>query len=122
MDREELIARIEALRPEFEKVFLQFGAHEPDWEPLEQTLLGDFMFMGYTDGIRLYKHSFTRRYLNLDEKGRAYRYLGENRGYEQIPLEEGIAHAFEDAEELVGWVRDRSDPPPPSRGDEGDVY
>ena len=65
MDREELIARIEALRPEIEKIFLQFGAHEPDW----------------------------------------------------VPLEDGIAHAFEDAEELVGWTRDRSDPPSPRPGE-----
>ena len=119
MDREELIARIEALRPEIEKIFLQFVAHEPDWEPLERTLLGDFMFMGYTDGIRLYKHSFTRRYLNLDEKGRAYQYLGEKRGYEQIPLEDGIAHAFEDSEELIGWTRDGRDLP--AQGPETDT-
>lgn len=105
MDREELVRRTEALRPDIEEIFLQFGAHEPDWKPLEDTLLGDFMFMGYSDGIRMYKHQLTRRYLNLDADGRAYRYLGERRGYEQIPLEDGIAHAFEDAESLVSWLR-----------------
>lgn len=107
MDREELIAGIEMLRPEIEKNFLQFGAHEPDWQPLERTLLGDFMFMGYSDGLRLYKHRHTRRYLNLDEEGRAYRYLGKKKRYEQIPLEDGIAHAFQDAEALLGWCRCR---------------
>ena len=93
-----------------EKIFLQFGAHEPDWQPLERTLLGDLMFMGYSHGLRLYKHRFTRRYLTLDEKGRAYRYLGGKNSYEQIPLEDGIAHAFQDAEALVWWTRDPSPP------------
>lgn len=102
MDRGELISRIEELRPEIEKVFLQFGAHEPDWEPLK-IVFGPFMFMGCSDGIRMYKHKYTRRYLNLDEQGRAYRYLGLKDRYERIPIESGIAHAFEDAEQCFYW-------------------
>jgi hypothetical protein len=85
---------------------LQFGAHEPDWAPLEKVLLGDFMFMGYCQGVRMYKHHFTRRYLHLDSQGRAYRWISEDERYEQIPVEEGIAHTFQDAEELMCWLRE----------------
>lgn len=105
MNREELLRRLEALRPDIEKIFLQFGAHEPDWQPLEDTLLGDFMFMGYSDGIRMYKHRYTRRCLNLDADGRAYRYRGEKRRYEQTPLEDGTGHAFAEVESLVSRLR-----------------
>lgn len=69
--------------------------------------------------MSLQAHSFTRRYLNLDEKGRAYQYLGEKRGYEQIPLEDGLAHVFDYAEELMGWTRDGRDLP--VRGPETDT-
>ncbi len=43
---------------------------EPDWRPLEGALPSefceDFMFMGKVSDIVLYKHSITRRYLNID--------------------------------------------------------
>ncbi len=76
------------------RLMLQQGAHEPDWAPLEDTLLGDFMFMGYAQGIRMYKHAQTRRYLNLDPQGRAYRYVAEKDLYEPMPLPAALAHAF----------------------------
>ena len=104
MNRDELIERLEELQPEFEKVMRQFGAHEPDWEPLK-LVFGPFMFMGYSDGIRMYKHQYTRRYLQLDEHGAAYQWLGKKKGYKQIPLERAIMFAFEDAEELMRWLR-----------------
>jgi len=100
-----MIAKLEEMRPEIEKIFRQFGAHEPDWEPLK-IVFGPFMFMGYSNGIRMYKHRYTRRYLNLDENGGAYRYLGKGDRYERIPIEVGIAHVFEDAEELFLFPRD----------------
>lgn len=106
--REELIEKFEELRPEIAKLMRQFGAHEPDWEPLERVLCGDFMFMGYCQGVRMYKHRFTRQYLHLDEEGRAYRWDGVRNRYDQIPVEEAIADAFANAEELMGWLRDRN--------------
>lgn len=120
MDREELIEKLEGLRPEIQKLFRQFGMHEPDWGPLE-LVFGCFMFMGYCDGIRLYKHSYTRRYLNLDQHGRAYKYLGERRGYKRIPLEEGIANAFDMAEQLCWplWTEDGTELPNDSLGELG---
>lgn len=108
LSRDELIEKLEAMQPEFEKIMRQFGAHEPDWDPLK-LVFGSFMFMGYCDGIRMYQHRFTRRYLHLDEHGAAYRWLGGRERYEQIPLERAIAFAFEDAEALMGWLRPSED-------------
>ncbi len=68
---------------------------EADWRPLRavarlsqstDALLSfdpdEFMYMGYVESrdeplrIHLYKHVDTRRYLNLDDAGHAYRYCG----------------------------------------------
>lgn len=43
--------------------------------------LGDFMIMGKEvrrgrPDVYLYKHRYTRRYINLDQAGHAYRYIG----------------------------------------------
>lgn len=71
----------------------------PEWAPLEAVARltadgpfpvdpGDFMWMGATasDGVpvQLYKHSDTRRYLNLDAAGHAYRYVAKDNAY--VPL------------------------------------
>ena len=69
---------------------------EPDWRPLEAVARlsrvtdalpaideCDFMYMAYVEEpstalrIYLYKHIETRRYLNLDDGGHAYRYCGQ---------------------------------------------
>jgi hypothetical protein len=52
----------------------------PDWKPLEAILpardCSCFMYMGRTGEIVLYKHSVTRRYLNIDRTtGRLYQYV-----------------------------------------------
>lgn len=110
MSRDEMIEKLEALKPEFAKLMRQFGAHEPDWEPLK-LVFGGFMFMGYCDGIRMYKHHDTRNYLNLDEHGAAYRWLGEKIGYVQVPIEDAIADAFEGGEMCMGaYRRSRAEP------------
>src|SRR5437588_133018 len=66
---------------------------EEKWEPLEARLgcarCGGFMFMGRVDGIYQYKHGISRRYLFLDDQGRAYEAAGRN-GFREIPLEEAI--------------------------------
>lgn len=104
MERDELIGSLEALRPEFAKLLRQFGAHEPDWEPLESVLVHGFMFMGYCEGRRMYKHRLTRNYLHLDADGRAYRW--EQDHYQAIPVEEAIADAFEGLEDMAGSTDD----------------
>ena len=80
----------------------------PTWEPLEAVLplpmCSGFMFMGHSTTwnnkpICLYKHGITRRYLNLDAKGQAYKYTGHG-GYTTIGLEEAIEHAFQGVEDM----------------------
>lgn len=68
-----------------------------NWEPLMNTLLGLFMFMGCAvtakgDRIYLYKHIWTRRYLNLDGKGQTYRY--ESGKYQPIPMLDALFYVF----------------------------
>ena len=53
---------------------------------------GDFMFMGYINGIYLYKHVVTRRYLNLDASGKAYTLGREFHGYHETPVETALAY------------------------------
>lgn len=53
----------------------------PALPPLERFDPDDFMVMGRVlraprPDITLYKHRFTRRYLNVDAAGRTYRYAG----------------------------------------------
>lgn len=109
MDRDEMINKLEALKPQLAKLLLQQGAHEPDWDPLEKLLMGDFMFMGYYQEKRTYKHYVTRHYLNLDPAARAYQWRGNH--YEPLPLELAIPHAFEGLDELTApWEpRDSTD-------------
>jgi hypothetical protein len=68
---------------------------KPIWEPLQAAVgprCREFMWMGKTGKVFLYKHIWTRRYLNLDVDGKAYRFTGE--GYEPFPLEEAIKYVF----------------------------
>jgi hypothetical protein len=67
-----------------------------DWQPLERMLgpflCVDFMFMGRSEQIHLYKHRDTRRYLNIAPDGTCFRYSAH--GYQPIGLEEAIEHVF----------------------------
>ena len=70
---------------------------EPNWRPLEMVLTpGDcenFMYMGRTGEIELYKHRWTRRYLNISSDGeRFYRLVGN--AYVEISRGEAIEHVF----------------------------
>jgi hypothetical protein len=46
---------------------------EPNWFPLEMVLSDsecwEYMYMGRVGEIELYKHRFTRRYLNISQNG-----------------------------------------------------
>lgn len=67
---------------------------ENHWKPLE-ALLGPrrcvgFMFMGrLSNGINQYKHGISRRYVFLDDDGRAYESAGY--GFREIGVDEAIA-------------------------------
>ena len=70
---------------------IEVGA--PDWKPLEGVLsrehCAEFMFMGTTGGIVLYKHRLTRRYLNIDAvTGKFYRYA--NSEYVEIDRRQAL--------------------------------
>ena len=72
-------------------------ADEPNWRPLEMVLtLGvceEFMYMGRTGEIELYKHRWTRRYLNISSDGeRFYRSVGDS--YIEISRAKAIKHVF----------------------------
>jgi hypothetical protein len=64
---------------------------DPEWEPLLKLapeIVDDFMWMfevELEDGHRVhaYKHYWTRRYLHLDETGRAFVYTEDDR-YQQV--------------------------------------
>ena len=70
---------------------------EPDWKPLEgvlsRELCEEFMFMGTTSGIVLYKHRDTRRYLNIEAvTGRFFQYI--NGDYIEINREQAIEYVY----------------------------
>lgn len=70
---------------------------EPNWRPLEIALMpGDcegFMYMGRAGEIELYKHRWTRRYLNISTDGGRFYQLAGN-AYIEISKCEAIEHAF----------------------------
>ena len=68
---------------------------EPNWAPLERAVpaaeLENFMYMGRAGEIELYKHRWTRRYLNISsDGGRFYRLIGD--AYTEISRTEAIEH------------------------------
>lgn len=102
--REELIDKLESLRPEMSRSMRQMGMHEPDWKPLEKVLphewCGGFMFFGYSGDIRTYKQGFTRCCLHIDTRGDTYAYNPRNDGYIRIPRTLAIKHAFSGIERM----------------------
>jgi hypothetical protein len=104
MTREQMIAELAAAAEEMRRVMVAHGAHEPDWTPLEKALplkhCAGFMFMGYSGNIRMYKHGFTRRYLNLDPEGNTYFYKEVTDSYFRVPKKIALDHAFHGLEEM----------------------
>ena len=76
---------------------------EANWEPLELRLgearCAGFMFMGRLNGINHYKHGLSRRYLFLDDVGRAYESVGRKE-FREIPFDEALAWVEEPLKEL----------------------
>jgi hypothetical protein len=66
----------------------------PNWAPLEKLcppgLCEQFMFMGKVDGIHLYKHVDSRRYLNVDAAGCTYAYMPLTAVYYPIPVSQAM--------------------------------
>ena len=76
---------------------------EPHWKPLETRLgvarCAGFMYMGSLNGIHQYKHGVSRRYLFLDDEGRAYEAVGRDR-FREIPFEKALARVEEPLREM----------------------
>ena len=76
---------------------------ESNWKPLEERLgstrCSGFMFMGRANGVNQYKHGISRRYLFLDDEGRAYEAAGRN-VFREIPVEEAIARVEAPLQEM----------------------
>lgn len=75
---------------------IQIVVSEPNWAPLEAVMpfaeLDHFMYMGSVGEIELYKHRFTRRYLNIScDARRFYRY--RDGGYVEISREAALDQA-----------------------------
>jgi len=72
----------------------------PCWGPLIDVLMERFMYMGTTTcpavmgkrRIHMYKHVWTRRYLNIDDRGFTYQW--KNGKYCPVNVDEAIAHVF----------------------------
>jgi hypothetical protein len=68
---------------------------EPNWTPLELILpareLEDFMYMGRSGEIELYKHRLSRRYLNISRDGRRF-YRYSNGMYVEISQSDALDH------------------------------
>lgn len=74
---------------------IQIVVGEPNWAPLEAVILSaeldNFMYMGSAGEIELYKHRFTRRYLNISRDAHHfYQYL--DGGYVEITREAALNH------------------------------
>jgi hypothetical protein len=76
---------------------------EANWKPLETRLgpvrCAGFMFMGCSKGIYHYKHGLSRRYLILDDEGRAYEAAGRSE-FREISFDEALARVEEPLKEL----------------------
>ena len=57
------------------------------------------MFMGCLNGINQYKHGLSRRYLLLDDEGRAYEAAGRKE-FREISFDEALAWVEEPLKEL----------------------
>ena len=72
-----------------------FAVSEPNWEPLEQALSPeecmDFMYMGRVGKIELYKHRWTRRYLNISSDCDRF-YLYTNGNYVEVERSMTLDH------------------------------
>jgi hypothetical protein len=72
-----------------------FEVGAPNWEPLERVLspeeCADFMYMGRTGEIELYKHRLTRRYLNIGRNSQSY-YEYRDRKYVEITRSAALDH------------------------------
>ena len=70
---------------------------KPNWAPLEMLLhpseCEDYMYMGRAGDIELYKHRWTRRYLNIISDGRCFYRLADGT-YREISRDDAIRQVY----------------------------
>jgi len=68
---------------------------EPNWSPLERVLTreecSDYMYMGRSGEIELYKNRLTRRYLNIGRGGQSF-YLYFEGNYIEVTRSIALEH------------------------------
>jgi hypothetical protein len=103
VESEKLVSKFEGMSADFTRIMKEAGADRPDWAPIEKVLplneCRGFMFMGYSGEVRMYKHGFTRNYLNVDPGGHTYWYDERHDSYFRVAKELAIDHAFEGIDE-----------------------
>jgi hypothetical protein len=69
----------------------------PNWRPLERLFSAEecsnFIYMGKSGSIELYKHRETRRYLNIHAESGEF-YLHGNRTYTRVSKAAALAYVF----------------------------
>jgi hypothetical protein len=72
-------------------------ACSPNWRPLERLFSAEecsnFMYMGKSGSIELYKHRETRRYLNIHAESGEFCLYG-NRTYMKVGKAAALAYVF----------------------------
>lgn len=76
---------------------IPISVDKPNWEPLERALplpqCSDFMYMGRAGEIELYKHYFTRRYLNIGRDSQTFYRYWEGK-YVEVSRTEALDHVY----------------------------
>jgi hypothetical protein len=76
---------------------IPISVDEPNWEPLERALTLreclDSIYMGRAGEIELYKHYFTRRYLNIARDSQTFYRYSEGK-YVEISQVEALDHVY----------------------------
>lgn len=83
-------------------VVMKMDTSKTVWEPLKQAVgesrCQNFMFIGIVTAgklnLYLYKHRNTRRYLNLDCHGSAYKFAKGKYGPEPVKLSGALNHVY----------------------------
>ena len=84
------------------ELFPKMAEIVPNWSPLESFCkkysgdtidymhISNFMWMHSWDDIQCYKHKTSRGYINIDSKGKYYRYSANDSEYHKISAYEAI--------------------------------